>query len=394
MRRSAVLGGFLAAILAGRAAAQSSEFGIRGLGIPGRAASAHSIGLEGSNSMFDAESSSNAAALVGLSIATSAVSSLNSSRTSSDPSGSSSARDARFPQLMVGGPAIGPLFVGVSYSIYTDRDFTVVSSGTAAPRDSVIAVHDTLSSRGGIDDIRLGAAWKVGPHLAVGAAFHFLTGSNRLASRRYWEDTVYQAPRQTAELSYRANGFSLGVMWQPLPTLGVAASVRHDGRLQVQRDSTGAGAVAQSYVVGNTRLPTTLSAALRYRPDPRFVLSTQVIRRNWSVADSGIVAQGGVGARSTIDLSAGVEYFRNAAHPSRLPLRLGVRHATLPFLLVSGSQPSEFDLSIGTGFRFAADRGGFDLALERVRRSQGSAYTESGWQVSIGISVRAGGVTP
>ncbi len=384
----------LATTVVGTLHAQASEFGVRGLGIPGRPWSARSIGTEGSNSFFDAESSDNPASLIGLTIASSAFTSMTSFRTTSDPAGSRSARDARFPQMMVGGPVPHNLAVGVSFSLYTDRDFTVVSNGIATPRDSAVAVHDTLNSRGGIDDIRLGGAWSAMHHLVIGAAFHFLTGSNRLASRRYWEDTNYLAPQQTAELSYAATGVSLGLMWQPRPGLEFAGVYRHDGALRVRRDSTGAGVISQSLSVGTVRLPTTLSAAVRYTVHRRWSLSADVVSRNWSVADSGVVAQGAPGARNTVEYSFGLEYFRNPAHATRLPLRLGYRHASLPFLLDGDTQPSEWDASIGTGFRFAADRGGFDLALERVHRAAGSLYTESGWQLSIGISVRAGGVTP
>ncbi len=69
-RRAGVLVILTLVVGAGRAGAQSSEFGVRGLGLPGRSASAHSLGLEGSNSFFDAESSDNPASLIGLSIAT------------------------------------------------------------------------------------------------------------------------------------------------------------------------------------------------------------------------------------------------------------------------------------------------------------------------------------
>ena len=85
----------------------------------------------------------------------------------------------------------------------------------------------------------------------------------------------------------------------------------------------------------------------------------------------------------------GVEYARNPRRPDHLPLRLGVRHGQLPFLLVQGSQPKELGIAIGTGFRFAGDLGGIDLAMERVTRKQGESYRESAWQLTLGVSVRA-----
>ena len=87
-----------------RAEAQASEFGIRGLGIPGREASAHSLALGGANGLFDAESSLNPAALGTLTTTTSSFTSSGTFRNSTSPSGSLSTRDSRFPQFLIGGP--------------------------------------------------------------------------------------------------------------------------------------------------------------------------------------------------------------------------------------------------------------------------------------------------
>ena len=44
-------------------------------------------------------------------------------------------------------------------------------------------------------------------------------------------------------------------------------------------------------------------------------------------------------------------------------------------------------MSLGSGARFAAQRAGLDVALERVWRSAGD-YSESAWVLSVGVSVR------
>ena len=119
-------------------------------------------------------------------------------------------------------------------------------------------------------------------------------------------------------------------------------------------------------------------------------MAGQAILRDWSKADSGLVANGAIGSRDTRELSGGVELYSNSRRPSNKPLRLGVRYAELPFLISPQGTPSEFGLSVGTGVRFARDLGGIDLALERVRRKQGVNYTETGWQFTLGISVRPG----
>ena len=382
--------------LTGPIGAQSSEFGIRGLGIPGRELSTRSLALGGAGGLFDGESSVNPAALTSLTTATALFTSTGGWRSTTNPAGTASTRDTRFPQILVGGPIPHhPIAIGVSYSLYTDRDFTVVSDGTASPRGVPIAVHDTLSSRGGIDDVRIGAGWAPQRHLAIGAALHLLTGSNRLSSRRFWEDTTYQSPQDVAELSYTGVGFSVGMIWQPVHTVEVAASVRHDGSLTIQRDSTGNGQVPfPTSTIGSVSLPTTLSGAIRVTPIRSVALMASATARNWSVANASLVSQGAPGALNTVELTSGLEWYRDLRRPLKYPLRLGVRYTELPFLLVSGTQPNEYGVSIGTGRRFAAERGGFDIAVEHVWRSQGSGYSESATLITFGISVRPGGLTP
>jgi hypothetical protein len=88
-----------------------------------------------------------------------------------------------------------------------------------------------------------------------------------------------------------------------------------------------------------------------------------------------------------------VEIFRNLRNRDQLPLRLGVRYAQLPFLVGVGGQPSEIGFSAGTGLRFARNQAGFDIAVERMRRTQGSAFRETAWVLSVGVSMQTGGRT-
>jgi hypothetical protein len=396
MRRLLCVGCLGVAVLASPAHGQSSQFGIRALGVPGREVSARALALGGAFGLFDGESSLNPAAVSTLTTSTALFTSGGAWTSTTTPLGTSSSRDTRFPQVLVGGPIPGTHFgIAVSYSLYTDRDFTVVSDGVASPRGVDVNVHDTLSSRGGIDDLRIGTSYRVGSHLAIGAALHFLTGSNRLTSRRYWEDTTYQSPAETAELSYAGTGVSIGALWQPIRGLQLAAAYRRDGTVSVSRDSTGEGQVQiPTQTIGAIPQPATLSAAIRATASPKVSMMASVISTNWSVADSSLVAQGAPGARNTFEFDGGLEWFRDVKRPSKYPLRLGLHYATLPFLLIGDPQPSETSISIGTGRRFAADRGGFDIALQRVMRSQGSSYTESAWLITVGLSVRPGGLTP
>ncbi len=370
------------ALLASPLAAQSSEFGVRGLGLPGRSASARVLGGGGALGLFDGESSLNPASLSTLSLTTAVFTMANNSRTTVNQAGSATGRDTRFPQVLIGGPIPRTRFVvGVSYSMFADRDFQLVSAGGVSPRGVPVGVTDTLTSRGGIADLRIGAAYAISPKASIGGGLHFLTGSNRMSTRRVWDDPQYAALEEKAELSYQAIGLSAGFMLYPTNRIALAGSIRRDGRLAIQRDSTPSGEVA---------MPMQIAGGVRVQLSRRMVVAGQAILRDWSRADSGLVAAGAIGARDTREFSGGVELYSNVRRPTNKPLRLGVRYAELPFLLGSVGTPSELGVSVGTGIRFARDLGGIDLALERVRRKQGASYTETGWQFTLGISVRPG----
>lgn len=377
---------FLTGLLAVAAplAGQSSQFGVRGLGLPGRGLSVGAIGQAGSSALFDGRSSRNPAALGLMTGTAMVITSTQAWRISNNPGGSGSTREHRFPHLLIGGPIPGsPLSLALSYSSYAVRDYTLVTTGFDAPRGVPVGVTDSIGSTGGLNDLRAGVAWTISPALIIGGGVHLITGSNRIFSVRAWEDTSYLPIRQTAELSYTGAGVSAGIVFHPTANLHVAGTIRRDGSLDVQRDSAD---------IGNLDLPWTLSAAARYRLADRLAVSASITTQDWATADASLVDFGGVAARNTIEVAGGVELVRNIRRPEHLPIRIGVRHAQLPFLLVQGSQPREWTVTAGTGLRFARDLGGIDVAVERITRTQGDRYTESAWQLSVGVALR--GILP
>ena len=376
MRRSlAVL--FLLAIPAA-AAAQSSQLQVRGLGLPGRWLSARATATGGAFGMFDAGSSLNPAALGQVQALTAGFTGIQNFRSVDIPGASESLRETRFPLVTIAGPTKRvPLVLGLSYSSYTDRDFTLATGDTLDLRGAPVAVFDTLSSRGGLSDLRVAGAWRF-PRTVVGGGFHVLTGSDRLQSKRTFEDPSYLPVAEKTELSYAGIGASLGVIQQLGGGLQVAALARSDGHVGVDRDSTR---------VSEMDLPYTLGLGARWQLSPKLALAGQGIVRTWSATNSDLLAAGAPGAENTIDLSFGAEYVGDPRRPSRRPLRLGGHYATLPFLLEAGRQPTEFGVAAGSGIRFAQERGGVDLALEYISRSAGE-FKERSFQVTIGVSVR------
>src|SRR5260221_141141 len=87
------------ALVAGPAAAQSSEFGVRGLGIPLRPISVRAGGTGGAFGLFDAESGLNPASIALVGYVTASFQTVQAWRRSETPAGSASVQDNRFPGI-------------------------------------------------------------------------------------------------------------------------------------------------------------------------------------------------------------------------------------------------------------------------------------------------------
>jgi hypothetical protein len=374
---------FLLAVLAAApttaAAAQASQFGVRGLGVPGRAISTRAAGTSGAFAMFDAESGLNAAALGGLPVMTATFNATQSFRRAENPGGDESLRDSRFPHVSFAGPVRGsPFAFGLSYSTYANRDFSAATSDTLELREVLVPVFDTLDSRGGISDLRFAGSYKLRDRSVVGAALHVFTGTNRMESHRTFADSQYLPVEQSAELSFAGVGASLGAVHQLGPSLWVAAMVRSDGNVKLDRDSAR---------VATVDLPYSMGLGLRLKAGSKLDLAGHGIFRTWSGANSDLLASGGTGADNTFEVAFGGEYVGDPRQPYRRPIRFGAHYATLPFPLQPGLQPKEFGASLGSGLRFAQDRASVDLSVEYLSRSAGD-FKERAFVISVGVGVR------
>jgi hypothetical protein len=360
-------------------AAQASQFGVRGLGVPGRPLSTRAAGSSGAFAMFDAESGLNPATLGGLAAMTATFNTTESFRTVENPAGSESLRDTRFPYISFGGPVrTSPFAVGVSYSTYTNRDFSNATLDTLELRDVLVPVFDTLSSRGGMSDLRIAGSFKARARSVLGASFHILTGTNRMEQHRTFTDNQYLPVEQSTELSFAGVGVSVGAVHQLGRSLWVAAIARSDGGASVERDSA---------PVGDIDLPYSLGLGLRWKMGAKLDLAGHGIYRTWSGANSDLLALGGSGADNTVEVAFGGEFVSDPRRPYRTPIRFGAHYATLPFLLPPGLQPTEYGASLGSGVRFAQDRAGLDVAVGYLSRSTGD-FEERGFTLSFGVVVR------
>lgn len=364
--RAAVLAGVVLALAGARAApAQSSPFGINGLGVPGRFESARARATGGAFAPFDPLSALTEASLVGLRRLTASANSATSYLTDELGGERATRRETRFPVWQLAGPTWSRVTMGTGVSTYLDRSYRVVIHDTVTLGGGRQAVTDVLSGDGGVTDLRAVAARSFGS-FDVGIGFHLLGGSTRFDVLRQFTDTSsYGSVEQTGEVAYRGTGYSGSVILRLGRGVRIAAFGRTDTRLRTEENAVR---------VAENDLPTTVGGGAQWQPSPDVTLAASLMRRSWA----GAVDSGGF---NTTSWAVGAEL-----GAPRLPLRLGARGGDLPFG-PGPSAPRESAFAVGSGFQLSQGRGIIDFTLERSRRT-GAGLTETAWTVLVGMTVR------
>jgi hypothetical protein len=367
----------LIASLAGAAplAGQTSIYGIRGLGFPGRALSPRARALGGGLGAFDPASPINPATVAGFAQVTAVAAAVADFR-GYELAGANvgGLLATRFPLMEVAGRLTGlRLGYALSMAQFTERSFDVSLVDTLVLRGADVIVTDRTRSIGGTSDLRGAIAWEPGAGWRLGVAAHVITGSAKLTVSRSFSDSAYQSFRRVNE--ERASGFGVsgGIQWAPARGFQLALAGRYDTEADLEVDSIPAGTI---------ELPISAVAGVEIRPVTALRWVSTFIWRSWSDADPDLSGR----AFDTWEVGSGFELGGPESGTSRIPLRLGARYATLPFS-PNDDQPHEVDLAVGTGIAFAGNRGLVDVVLERAFRS-GAGARERAWQFSASLTVR------
>ena len=179
--RTALLAGAIIAVQPpNRLTAQDSQFGIRGLGTPGKWESVRARSTGGAFAPFDPFSPLIDAPLGDIRRMSASITTGTSWRSVAVDSGTSSLRGTRFPALVLAGPAMRRIIIGGGFSTYLDRTFGILTHDTIVLRGVPQPITDLLRSDGAVTDLRIAAASRVTSWLTLGVGFHLLTGSTRM----------------------------------------------------------------------------------------------------------------------------------------------------------------------------------------------------------------------
>jgi len=363
-RASRVLVIFGALALASPARAQDSQFGIRGLGTPGRWESVRARATGGAFAPFDPFSPLLEASVADVRRVSAGVTTATSWRSVDFGSESASLRASRFPAFMIAGPISSRLVVAGGFSTYLDRSFGVTTRDTIDVRGNPEAVSDEVTSDGAVTDLRIALAARVHRRLALGVALHGMTGSTRVSAVRRFDDSTYRTSTARDEVAYHGLGGSASAMFDVNVDLRLAAWARSDTHLRAD---------IRGRTVADNDLPFAFGGGARWRPGTEVVLAAAVAWRSWTGA--------GLNAHDTFNWSVGTELGSPAS-----PIRFGVRGGQVAFG-PGPKAPTEFGISAGLGKQFSGGRGRLDFGLERLER-KGTGVTERTWTFLLGLTVR------
>src|SRR5256886_2126489 len=171
--------------------AQDSQFGIRGLGTPGRWESVRARSSGGAFAPFDALSPLMEAPLADISTLTATAAGGTSHRDAQLGDTITQLRATRFPLMGVAGRVAPRLVVAGGFTTYLDRSWDVTLRDSTVLRGELERYRDEITSDGSVGDIRLAAASRLSRRLAIGAGIHILAGSTRMtAERRFAAPTL------------------------------------------------------------------------------------------------------------------------------------------------------------------------------------------------------------
>src|SRR6266511_2788363 len=362
--RPAVLA-VLVMLTAGRLAAQDSQFGIRGLGTPGRWETVRARSTGGAFAPFDPFSALMEASLADVRRLAAGVTTGTSWRSVDVGGTDASLRASRFPALVIAGPITRQISFAGGFATYLDKSFGVVTRDTIDLRGQPEGVTDEITSDGAVADLRLVGAARLRPWLAIGVALHGLTGSTRVAAVRRFDDSAsYRTSTARDEVAYGGFGGSASLLLDVTPDLRVAGWVRSDTKLTAD---------LRGRTTATTDLPLAFGGGVRWQAGTEAALAGAVAWRSWSGS--------GPNSHDTFTWSVGAEVGSLGS-----PLRLGLRGGQLPFG-PGAKAPTEFGMALGLGKQFSGGRGRLDFGLERLER-RGAGLTERVWTFLLGLKIR------
>lgn len=367
----------LAAAVAPATARAQGTLSTQGFGYPLGGLSTRAAATGGAWSEFDPFSSRNPAALPGWGRSGLYVQYDPEFRSIANGGESDRTTTSRFGAIAAGFTVGQRWTIGVSSHSLLDRSWaTTIRSGQRLGDDSV-SYSERFVSRGGINDNRIGVAYRPFSRLVVGGAVHLISGENRLNLERQFDDSVrYGTLTRDIILTYSGTAFSAGAVLTPVRWFSLAGSFRQGRTLKLRVVDT---------LRTEADVPSRFGFAARLEPLNGLTLLAGADRVKWSAMDG--LGSTDANGDDTWEYSGGAQFAGQRTRNAVWMYSVGYRQRDLPFN-AAGQVVSEKIVSGGVAVPVAGARGTIDLALQRALRETTGPVEERGWLLSIGFTVR------
>ncbi|MEP7380083.1 MAG: hypothetical protein ABI910_00270 [Gemmatimonadota bacterium] len=349
----------------------------QGFGYPLGGLSTRAAATGGALSEFDPLSSRNPSALTGWGRSGLYVQYDPELRTVESASATDHTTTARFGTIAAGFTIGQRWAVGLSSHAFLDRSWsTTIRSGQRLGDDSV-SYTESFVSRGGINDNRIGVAYRLFPRMVIGAGVHLFSGENRLNLVRQFDDSVrFGTLARDITLTYSGTAASAGVVLSPTKWLALAGSFRQGGTMKLRVVDT---------LRTEAKVPTRFGFAARLEPVDGLTLLAGADHNAWSKLNG--LGSTDASAQDAWEYSAGAQFAGQRTRNTAWMYALGYRQRDLPFE-AAGALVHEKIVSGGVAIPIAGPRGTLDLAVQRALRQATVPTKERAWLLSVGFTVR------
>jgi hypothetical protein len=389
MTRSLLAGGLLLALGAATAGAQGN-LSTQGFGYPPGQLGTTALSLGGGSAEVDPSSALNPAAVALWGATVMFMQYEPEFRTVKSSSASTRTTTARFPMVGMSLTLGRRLTAQVTASTFLDRTWSSVTETQQDIGGTIVDATELFSSNGGITDFRLALAYTASPRFQIGLGGHVFSGENRITIEQRFPDTVaFSGTRQTSDISYSALGASAGVVWRPVTSLGLGASVRVGGDMESQ---------AGDSVLSSAQLPLRYGFGVTYSGISGVSLAARANFDEWSAMQPLRRAGSSMRAFDSWDYGVGADVTGPTISRRNIALRVGARYRGLPFGVGSGvagveSKVNELSFSGGFGIPLGVGRSRLDVGVVRATRKSEqettlNASSERAYIFSLGVRVR------
>ncbi len=296
--------------------------------------------------------------------------------------GDMSSGGTRFPAAGVAYP-LGRHVLSVQFGSFLDQEWEARVERTVSLSGEAVDAVDRYESVGGIGQVRVGWATRLGEAVAVGLSGGTQVGSLERRFSRTLDEAAVGPEMEPFRTSgrWRASGavVSAGAIWDPSSLLRLSVSAEWDDDMTLEPLAATEGGSRES------PMATTVRAGGTFALTPRVAFVAGVSRADWSGMDEAL---GGNAARDLAwGYGGGVEWVAGSVLGRDIPVRLGARRQDLPFHF-DGEPAREGSVSGGFGLHLV-DSGELPVArievsLERGSRDAG-AFSEDYWRTTVSL---------